>query len=137
MQRREIFDSIGRDEPRRDVTWIFTDWNKSHFLGCDAISGCENGQATFVRVVMHCELEENLRRASSAERRGANSSKLTDANVLRGIRGREKICLTGYEPENELELDVTHLSPSEAAGRIYAHVKSLPDPMAYYSDWSF
>ncbi|MBE3045439.1 hypothetical protein IMZ48_23405, partial [Candidatus Bathyarchaeota archaeon] len=127
-QRREIFESIGLDEPRRDVTWIFTDSNKSHFLGCDAISGCENGQATFVRVVLRCGLEENLRRASSAEPQGANSNKLTDASVLRGIRGREEICLTGYEAENELELDVTHLSPSEAAGKIYAHVKILPEP---------
>ena len=43
--------------------------------------------------------------------------------MLRGIRERED--LFHFQDEHELELDVTNLSPAEAAGIIHKHVAEV------------
>lgn len=69
---------------------------------------------------MNCDLEENLQRAVGGDRGVGTNTKLTDLGILQHIRETEDIFHFG--DENELELDVTLLSPFEVAGKIYDHI---------------
>ena len=86
----------------------------------DYLNAAEVCGSAFISVVLHCELDENLERAVGGDRGKGSNTKLTEVDVLRSIREEEDIFL--FKNGNELELDITHLSPSEAAGRIHDHV---------------
>ncbi len=57
------------------------------------------------------------------DRGNGSNTKLTDLDILRSIRDEEDIF--HFRDGNELDLDITHLSPSEAAVRIYDHVVEI------------
>lgn len=73
----------------------------------------------FFSIVLQCDLEENLRRVQASGRGGSNT-KLTDISIVRNIREKEDIY--PFEDNNELELDVTHIYPAEAAQLIFKHI---------------
>jgi len=76
-------------------------------------------QALFVPVILHCEPEELYRRVASPER--AVRFKLRNADRTReNIRTNR---LLHVDHPNCLELDVTYLSPIQAAQAIIAHVE--------------
>ncbi|KAI0388383.1 hypothetical protein F5Y17DRAFT_222191 [Xylariaceae sp. FL0594] len=125
--RREVLKSIAAAKSTRDVTWIFTDQQSSSESGSSSARDYQNAAAMrdgspFVSVILLCELDENLKRAAAGKDRGngSNNTKLTDLDMLRDIREREDIF--HFEDDYELELDVTHLSASEAASKIYEHI---------------
>jgi hypothetical protein len=106
----------------KDVTWIFTDSQSQNELG-SLSSGdyhravTERGSA-FFSIVLMCDFDENEKRIQSTER--GLRTKLTDVSILKTIRNEEG--LFRFNDENELVLDVTHLSVAEAARTIAAHV---------------
>lgn len=114
--RRVAFEHIGR-APTPE-TFIFT----------DALSDDDGDTKTFeayrdlaakrgarlVAVVLDCALEENLRRLAAPGR--AEARKLTDPSVLNGLRDRHRL-LRG-QADRLVEVDVTKLSPEEAAVEI-------------------
>ena len=111
----------------QDITWIFTDQQSSSQLGRSAAKDYQDAAAlrgsTFISVVLQCDVNENLKRVAGVDRGTGSNTKLTDLSVLRSIREREDIF--HFEDENELELDVTYLSPSEAAGKISVHIAKV------------
>jgi gluconate kinase len=73
-----------------------------------------------IPVVLEADPAENLRRVQTAERQGA---KLSDPTVLQSLFHEDSIQKPAV-PEL-LVLDVTSLSPEEAAARIEAHLAGL------------
>ncbi len=57
------------------------------------------------------------------DRGNGSNTKLTDLDILRSIREEEDIF--HFKDGNELDLDITHLSPSEAAVRIHDHIAEV------------
>ncbi|KAK5991830.1 hypothetical protein PT974_05216 [Cladobotryum mycophilum] len=102
--RREVLTSIADAKSTRDVTWIFTDQQSSSKLGSSSARDYQNAATVrgslFISVILHCEL--NL-------------------GILRSIRECEDVF--HFKDEYELQLDVTYLSPSEAARKIYDHIQ--------------
>ncbi|KAL2756389.1 hypothetical protein ACRALDRAFT_1070554 [Sodiomyces alcalophilus JCM 7366] len=125
--RREILKSIATAKSTRDVAWIFTDQQSSGKLARACARDYQEAAALhgspFISVVLHCSLEENLRRASGGDRGNGSNAKLTDLDTLRSIREREDIFHFGGDCE--LVLDVTHLSASEAANKIIAYINKV------------
>ncbi|KAJ2906433.1 hypothetical protein MKZ38_001793 [Zalerion maritima] len=115
--RREVLKSIATAKSTSDVTWIFTDQQSSSNLGSSSARDYQNAAALrgspFISIIMHCKLDENLERAAGGDRGNGSNTKLTDLGILRSIGEREDIF--HFKDEYEAELDVTHLSPSEAA----------------------
>ena len=68
-------------------------------------------------------MNENLKRVTGLDRSKGSNTKLTDPEILRGIRETEDIFLFG--DDNELVLDTTNLTPSEAAARICDHISRV------------
>lgn len=127
VQRREVLRAIATANSTRDVTWIFTDQQSSSELGSSSAKDYQDAAAMrgspFVSVVLVCDLDENLARAAGADRGNGANTKLTDLGILRSIRESEDIFRFG--DDYELELDVTRLTPSEAAAKVCEHVGNL------------
>ncbi|MGR9156243.1 AAA family ATPase [Rhizobium leguminosarum] len=75
--------------------------------------GDERGPLFVVHI--HCDLEENIRRIEAAGR--AAKRKPRDAEMARRNHAHGKI-LAGIDEANLLQLDVTDMSPTEAATKI-------------------
>ncbi|KAH7002155.1 hypothetical protein EDB80DRAFT_867163 [Ilyonectria destructans] len=124
LLRRQVLKSIATSISARDVTWVFTDQQSSSTLGSSAARDYQEAAVVraspFISIILHCELNENLKRAAGGDRDNGSNTKLTDQGILRSIREREDIFQ--FHDEYELVLEVTHLSPSEAATKIYEHI---------------
>jgi len=81
--------------------------------------------APLVPIVLEAEVEENIRRLQSEERRGR---KLTDPERLKGYFADNSIQKPAV-PEL-LVLDITRLAPEDAAARIEAHLGGIAPPPA-------
>ncbi len=66
--------------------------------------------------MLQCDPEENLRRVQASGRGGSNT-KLTDISIVRNIYH--------FKDDNELELDITHISPAEVAQSIFKHMNTI------------
>ncbi|KAL8762088.1 MAG: hypothetical protein Q9184_001860 [Pyrenodesmia sp. 2 TL-2023] len=119
--RKGILDSIATSESLKDVTWIFTDSQSSDAVGsaavADYIHAAHTKGSQLISVILTCAEDENSRRVKSEQRGG---TKLHDVDVLLGIRRTEDLYRFGGKAE--LELDVTLLSPIEAAHEIVGFV---------------
>lgn len=69
-------------------------------------------------VVLTCEAEETFKRAQGEGQGGASITKLSDLFILSKIRAEDVYHFGG---PREAELDVTGLTPSEAARQTYQH----------------
>lgn len=76
-------------------------------------------KALLVPVILHCELEELCRRVTSPER-AVRFKEISPDNTREKIRTCQ---LLHIEHPNSLELDITNLSPIQAARAILAHVE--------------
>jgi hypothetical protein len=114
-----VLDSIADSRSTRDVTWIFTDQQSSSKNGTraatDYLAAARKCGSPFVSIILHCGLDENIRRLTNCSRGGTNT-KLTDESILRNIRDNEDIYRFGGELE--LEVDITAKSPDAAAQEI-------------------
>lgn len=89
----------------------------------DYQQGAASRNSPFFSVVLSCGLEENLRRVQTAGRGGATNTKLTDVDIVCNIREMEDIY--HFKDQNELDLDVTEILPTEAAQRILDHIAEI------------
>lgn len=121
--RRYILNTIATSEAAARSTWIFTDSRSSNPIGSAGAQDYKNAAnlrgALFIPIILHCEMAENVIRVSSEERATGNT-KLTDPAVLKTIRLQEDIYTFGGP--YELELDITNMTASEAAEKIYEHL---------------
>ncbi|KAI9788408.1 MAG: hypothetical protein M1816_006933 [Peltula sp. TS41687] len=103
---------------------IFTDFQSNNELGRSVAqeykSAARRSGRFFFPVYLTCDVEENLCRVATAERVSSGTGKLLSREVLQDIRSR---CdLFRFGDGEELTIDVTDASPTEAAQRILAHI---------------
>ncbi|KAH6984740.1 hypothetical protein BKA56DRAFT_614459 [Ilyonectria sp. MPI-CAGE-AT-0026] len=124
LLRRQVLKSMAISTSTRDVTWVFTDQQSSSALGSSAARDYQEAAAVraspFISIILHCELNENLKRAVGGDRGNNSNTKLTDQGILQNIKKKEDIFQ--FHDKYELVLEVTNLSPSEAATKIYEHI---------------
>lgn len=127
--RRYILNIITTSEATKNASWIFTDARCTSDLGSMAAQdyrlAAERRGVTFVPIALSCSSEENLRRISmrAASTISGSTTKLTDPALLLQVRQEETMYRFGVD--QELDLDVTELTSSEAAEKISQHLKSL------------
>ena len=124
VQRKEKLCSIATSVSTKETTWIFTDQQSSSVNGSLAAQDYKDAAALreslFISVILRCDLDENIRRMGSSGRGGHINTKLTDAGILQIIRATED--LYSFGGDCEFELDISKLSASQAASRIYEQI---------------
>lgn len=123
--RAAVFHALAHEESTHTTAYIFTDFQSSNELGaavCHEYAACasERGSA-FIPILLHCDVETNLQRLVAGDR--AQHQKLVDVDLARRFRKDAELYRFVDHPA-AFELDVTSLSPTEAAGRILEHVTS-------------
>ncbi|CAK1363973.1 unnamed protein product [Cercospora beticola] len=117
--------ALNRDERHRLV--VFTDYQSKNELssavGAEYKDAALRAGRVFIPVVLHCDQSENLKRAVSTERQESGTTKLTDVEILAELRA-EHVMLTFDQP-TQLGLDVSELSPSVAARKLYEHIACI------------
>lgn len=76
-------------------------------------------QSAFFPIILNCSIEENRTRIQNAERALNHKSTLVE-----DVDSCHKGKLLSFSHPNKMELDVTSLSPSQAADRILKYVRS-------------
>jgi len=122
IQRGEMFESVMTSA--KESTYIFTDQQSSDEIGSatarEYADAARKRNSVFFSIILHCEFEENLRRLQAADRCGATNTKLTDTDIFRSIRKAESIYHFGRD---ELSLDISNMSATQAARQIYEFVQ--------------
>jgi hypothetical protein len=77
----------------------------------------------FLPVYLKCSDEENQRRASTEERKRSQVNKLVDATILKKLKANNVLFYFHEEPH--FTLDVTYLTPDEAAEQIYEYIMDI------------
>jgi hypothetical protein len=72
-------------------------------------------------VYLHCNERENLDRVGTKERAESQTTKLLDKELLKRIRDNYEIFR--FKDEIAFELDVSDITPEQAAQAIIAHIK--------------
>ncbi|KAK2051146.1 hypothetical protein LY76DRAFT_420300 [Colletotrichum caudatum] len=127
--RRHALHAIATRLDLEDTTFIFTDSRESSAAGSTGVKDYQRAAEVrgvpFISIILHCKLDENLRRLEGRSGGGESrlSTKLTDGEVLRRLRENEQIFRCGGELE--LELDVTDMKPGEAARVIVHHAYTV------------
>ncbi|WEX86562.1 AAA family ATPase [Sinorhizobium garamanticum] len=96
-----------------------SDWGNAEWQRIVRL-GRERGPLFVVH--MHCDLEENIRRIEAAER--SAKRKPRDADMARRNHALGKV-LAGIDEMNLLKLDVTTLSPTDAATKIAEWIQKV------------
>ncbi|KAK3720103.1 hypothetical protein LTR37_003926 [Vermiconidia calcicola] len=126
---------IMQDPKLKDTVFIFTDSQTEHSecVGDYTDLGLGERGRRIYSVVLHCEMEENMRRLAMAGRGGILNGKLTDVEVLKQYRSRGSILRFG--DDDEVEMDVTDIEPEEAARRVYEFVERREREGRSEVDW--
>jgi hypothetical protein len=100
-----------------EATVVFTDQQSSSPLGSSVAREYEAAavqrRSQFLSVRIECDEEEHLRRAVSDDRKKGLTTKLTNEAIIRQMREEEDVFMFGGD--NEFTIDVTYLSPYQAA----------------------
>lgn len=108
-------------EAAPETTWIFTDSSSEESGTSMEYQAAASARGSrFISIILTCQVDENLNRITGPGRGGELNTKLTDIDILCQIRETEGIFR--FRDEEEKELDVTNLTASEAARRIFDHV---------------
>lgn len=94
--------------------WGDAEWERIVRLGRE--------RAPLLIVHLHCDLDENIRRIEAAGRTAKRKPR--DSEMARRNHAQRK-ALAGMDEANLLQLDVTNLSPTEAAAKIEAWVQGF------------
>ena len=123
-----MLSAIATGDSVSHVTWIFTDQAESDIKEetssvLDYRNAAIKRGCPLISIILNCDLDENLRRATSHGRISAGTTKLTDPSIVRKVRECEGIY--HFNDKYELELDVTSLSSQETAQEIWKHVRKF------------
>ncbi|KAH7031458.1 uncharacterized protein B0I36DRAFT_123022 [Microdochium trichocladiopsis] len=124
-QREAVFARHVTADDAKDHTIVFTDCQSDNDLGRAVATeyklAAETAGRDFIPVYLSCDKHENLKRVSSAERVGSKTTKLTSKAILKDILSNNE--LFRFEGCSSLTLDITQLSPAEAALQIRSHIQ--------------
>ena len=111
-------------------SYIFTDFQTNNESGTSVAKEYQSAAkwrgCAFVPVNLTCQVAENERRIRSAERLdlvARGKGMLTDCEILRKYRATSEIYQ--FHCPEALSLDVTKLSPSQAANQILQHIEKV------------
>ncbi|KAH6723604.1 hypothetical protein BKA61DRAFT_686227 [Leptodontidium sp. MPI-SDFR-AT-0119] len=128
--RAVIFNSLATLPDTFNYIYIFTDCQTDNELGRSVVeeykTAAQSRQCDFFPIVLTCDPKTNAQRIRSTERLDlvkSGKGMLVDASVLEKMRDDGSIFKADC-PEI-LELDVTTLSPQEAASKILEHMESI------------
>ncbi|KAK2003406.1 hypothetical protein LX36DRAFT_566226 [Colletotrichum falcatum] len=127
--RKHALHAISTRPELEKKVFIFTDSRESSAAGSTAVEDYQRAAEVrgvpFISIILHCRLDENLRRLEGRSSDGESrwSTKLTDGEVLRRVRENEEIFRCGGELE--LELDITDMKPEEAGRVIVKHAYTI------------
>ncbi|KAK1599025.1 uncharacterized protein LY79DRAFT_665578 [Colletotrichum navitas] len=127
--RRRALHAVATRPELEDTTFIFTDSRESSAQGSAGVkdyqSAAEVRGVPFISIILHCKLEEKLRRLEGKDSgdESRRSTELIDGEILRIVRENEEIFRCGGELE--LELNITDIKPSEAARVIVHHAYTI------------
>ncbi|EMC94813.1 hypothetical protein BAUCODRAFT_124404 [Baudoinia panamericana UAMH 10762] len=112
-----------QDVKLRDTVFVFTDSQTEHNECMGDYTNLALGEdgRRFYSVILHCEEAGNEHRLAMAGRGRGLIGKLTDVEILRRYR-REGDGIWRFGDDDELEIDLTHLSSEDAARTILAFV---------------
>jgi adenylylsulfate kinase-like enzyme len=123
--RQLMLSAICNSTELKQTTLVFTDQQSSSPLGSSVAreyeAAASNRNARFLSIRLQCNEEEHLRRALSGDRVKGLWTKLTNEKFIRLMREKEDVFMFGGE--DELTIDVTDLSPHQAAQSIAEFVR--------------
>ncbi|PSN60060.1 hypothetical protein BS50DRAFT_656280 [Corynespora cassiicola Philippines] len=112
--REAAFQRTVENPAFRTRTIILTDFQSNNDLGravaAEYAEAAQRAGRLFLPIYLDCDIDENARRVASSQRKISGTTKLWSAEVLADMRAIEGM--------GGITLDVTHMSPEEAAGRL-------------------
>lgn len=129
--RSALFRTLVNSPDTHDTIYIFTDFQSTNELGPSVAREYEAAARArgclFVPVILSCDGEENARRMTSEERvdlvEKQGKGMLLDTKILEDMRSR--VDVYRFDCEEQLEMDVTTVTPEWAAGFVFDHVVGL------------
>ncbi|KAH7085278.1 hypothetical protein BKA63DRAFT_597947 [Paraphoma chrysanthemicola] len=125
QEREKVLRAYIENPERDEEVVIITDCRATTPAGIAIVqefkASAQRAGRMFVPVCLVCEEGENMRRLTSEERKDGGTTKLMDVEAAGQIRNNHQIYHFGLR--EELVLDVTSLSPEEAAGNIMEKAK--------------
>ena len=123
--RQAVFTTLVDQSSTYETIYVFTDWQSGNAVGsgvCEEYLAMAKARGSqFIPILVSCEEQENVRRIQGVER--AISTKLTDSELL--LQWRQEVdpppVYLFRDIEARMELDVSSLSPEQAADAIWKH----------------
>ena len=123
--RQAVFTTLINESSTYETIYVFTDWQSGNAVGsgvCEEYLAMAKARGSqFIPILVSCEEQENLRRIQGVSR--AISDKLTDSELL--VQWRQEVdpppVYLFRDIEARKELDVSSLSPEQAADAIWEH----------------
>lgn len=123
--RQAVFTTLINESSTYETIYVFTDWQSGNAVGsgvCEEYLAMAKARGSlFIPILVSCEEQENVRRIQGVSR--AISDKLTDSELL--VQWRQEVdpppVYLFRDIEARKELDVSSLSPEQAADAIWEH----------------
>lgn len=127
--RAAVFDSLVDEPATHSSAYVFTDAQTATELGttvCHEYENCADRRGCdFIPITLVCDEETNSKRLVVGGRRA--QGKLVDVELLREFRAGEELYSFKHHSQR-FQLDVSRLSPEDAAAEIVAHLRRVcPD----------
>ncbi|KAF6236199.1 hypothetical protein HO173_005828 [Letharia columbiana] len=128
--RFALFNTLATSPDSFDHFYVFTDFQTANEEGISVASEYEAAAkkrgCAFIPVILTCQVAENERRLRSLERLGAvegGNGMLVDTDVLKLFRERGDVYR--FQCSEQLVLNVTEITPVQAAEKIMQHVRAV------------
>jgi hypothetical protein len=123
--RQAVFTTLINESSTYETIYVFTDWQSGNAVGsgvCEEYLAMAKARGSqFIPILVSCDEQENVRRIQGVSR--AISDKLTDSELL--VQWRQEVdpppVYLFRDIEARKELDVSSLSPEQAADAIWEH----------------
>ncbi|GAB7322481.1 hypothetical protein MBLNU13_g03418t1 [Cladosporium sp. NU13] len=123
--RQAVFTTLINESSTYETIYVFTDWQSGNAVGsgvCEEYLAMAKARGSqFIPILVSCEEQENVRRIQGVSR--AISDKLTDSELL--VQWRQEVdpppVYLFSDQGARLELDVSSLTPEQAADAIWKH----------------
>ncbi|KAK7937848.1 uncharacterized protein PG986_014716 [Apiospora aurea] len=125
--RFAVFEALAKNPATHHHAYIFTDSQTADLVGAgvcaEYVCAARQRRSDLISVVLSCDEEAHLKRVGAADR-VARGGTLVDASWVKMLREKTRTHrFNKFAAEGgSLELDVTDITPMEAADRIFRHI---------------
>ncbi|KAL7944738.1 hypothetical protein V8C42DRAFT_325731 [Trichoderma barbatum] len=125
-ERERAFDKYVLEPALMSKTIVFTDCQTDDELGQataqEYFQAAQKAGRPFIPIIISCDVEVNIKRATSSERTQGTTTKLTDSTLLRDILSRCRLFRFENSPYEACHIDTTDLTPGDVALRIGTYI---------------